>query len=666
MMTISPETGLNSTGNRRSRIGAGVSVQCALVLLLLCAQPARTAPAYSNEELQHLADLSIEELMEESITSVSKKDQKLGDAAAAVTVLSGEELRRAGVVDIADALRLVPGMNVGSYNAHQWAVSARGFNHVYANKLLVMVDGRTVYTPLFSGVFWDLQQVMIENVERIEVIRGPGATVWGANAVNGVINIITRDSVDTQGGLAYAGGGDVARAMAGASYGGKIDDATTYRVSGSYRDSDNFALRAGETGQDEWSSRSAGFRIDRKAADTQTTWQGDFTGAHADDVRSYDANMLGRWSRFFSVQSNLEVQAYFDRVHRDDQTIVRSTTDTFDLSLQQQIPLANIHDLIWGTGYRLTTSRLNSSDGGAQVLRNDIDERIFNAFVQDELTLIPERFSFTAGLKLEHNDFSGFEWAPSIRATFKPEHEQTVWAAVSRAVRTPSIVEGTNALALPLGAPIIDNTGIYLPVTSGNTALKSETLRAYELGYRFQPSQAFSLDLATYYNDYDRLITLSSPQRLIPGTPTGIAEYQWTNGTGGQTYGSEIQVKFSPSGMWRLTASYALLITHLHETTAGDPTAPTAPRHQANLGVASQFNRSFGTDIQFRYVSAITGVPSYITADLQFTWRLTDKIDLALIGRNLFDKQHAEQTPLPNLVSAEVPRNAYLKIRSLF
>lgn len=645
-----------------------VHTKCALALTLLCAGTAQAASAYSREDLRHLADLSLEELMNESITSVSKKDQKLGDAAAAITVISAEDLRRSGATQLVDALRLVPGMNVGAYNANQWAVSARGFNNVYANKLLVLIDGRTVYTPLFSGVFWDLQQPMLEDIERIEVIRGPGATVWGANAVNGVINIITRNAAATQGELAYAGAGDRMRALAGARHGGQWGEHTAYRAFATYRHNEEFLFADGNAAHDHWRTWSSGFRIDHDAGAQRLTWQGDITSADSDTHSAYDLNVLGRWNGSFIADSSAELQVYYDRVYRNDQQTILNATDTFDVSLQQQWPLSDVHDLVWGGGYRLISNRLEPRSAMAQIWRRKVSQHVANAFVQDEFTLIPEHLSITGGIKLEHNDFTGSELAPSLRATYKPTYEQTLWAAVSRAFRTPSVLESTDAIALVIAAPLVASGGLYLPVLVGNDAIKSETLWAYEAGYRIQPMPRFSLDISGYYNHYDRISSIGPLRRLVPGSPIGIAEYAWSNTLRGETYGGELEAKYSPDERWRLTATYALLIVDLHGSTAEDNYQRTlsAPKHQVNLGVSHQLDARIGTDLQIRYVSAIEQVPSYLTADLQITYRLSDRLDVSLAGRNLLDGRHVEQKPLPNLVSSEVPRDLYLKLRAVF
>jgi len=308
-----------------------------------------------------LADLSLEQLLNESVTSVSKREQKLSDAPAAIAVVSHDDIQRSGVTTIADALRLVPGLQVAAIDAGNWAISARGFNSQFANKLLVMIDGRTVYSPLFSGVYWDAQQMLLEDVDRIEVIRGPGATVWGANAVNGVINIVSKSAQDTQGGLVYGGGGNVHLALGGARYGGQISESTFYRVYGTYQLNDDFRLANGQPAHDGWDLGKGGFRIDHlSGSEGHLTWQADgYAGRLADLTGTLEGfNTLGRWTQRFSDRSSYEAQAYLDHTYRND-ALAEVSLDTVDLTIQQTFGLGERHDLIWGAGYRFINSRLH-------------------------------------------------------------------------------------------------------------------------------------------------------------------------------------------------------------------------------------------------------------------------------------------------------------------
>ena len=445
---------------------------------LLCIPLVISAGEPGASSAARLADLSIEQLMNESVTSVSKKEQKLGDAAAAVTVLSNDDLQRSGVTTVADALRLVPGVQVATIDSGNWAISARGFNSQFGNKLLVMIDGRTVYSPLFSGVYWDAQQMLLDDVDRIEVIRGPGATVWGANAVNGVINILSKSARDTQGGLLYGGGGDVHLGLGGARYGGKISENTYYRVYGTYQMNDDFRLGNGQPANDSWDLGKGGFRVDHYTGnDGHLTWQGDaYAGNLADRTGDlYGFNTLGRWTQLISDRSSYEVQAFIDRTFRND-SLAEASVDTVDLTVQHTFGLGERNDVIWGLGYRFTDSRLHKANSPAVTILDDrIPLNLFSAFVQDEVTIVPDKLTFTPGTKIEHNDFTGVEVQPSARLVFKPTENQTVWAAASRAVRTPSEAEGKNFANFALSGPVVGpGGGLYVPTFVGNTQLESE------------------------------------------------------------------------------------------------------------------------------------------------------------------------------------------------
>lgn len=621
---------------------------------------AATEPAWLS--LQSTNEISLEDLVNIKVTSVSKQEQNLFDAPAAVSVLSNEDLRRSGATSVAEALRLVPGLDVAQANSSQWAVSSRGFNSIYANKLLVLVDGRAVYTSLFAGVYWDLQQPMLDDVDRIEVIRGPGATLWGANAVNGVINVVTRSARDTQGGMVYGGGGDPHQAMSGARYGGQLGDNTYYRVFGSYQLNDDYPLANGQPAGDGWQNAQGGFRLDHYPhADTHFMWEAGVTGSDLDDHASdgYNVNTVGRWTREFSGRSSLEVQAYYDRTYRNEAARSQPTTDTGDISVQHTLELGERNAVIWGGGYRFTANHVEQTSPNNVVVNGNYHRQLFNVFAQDEFKILPDKFTVTAGSKLEHNDYTGFEIQPSIRAMFKPTEHQTLWAAVSRAVRTPDDVEAGNVFDIAVGAPVVGpGGGLYTPTLVSGSNLKSEVLWAYELGYRIQPCKRVGVDIATFYNDYSDLIGFGTVTQFVPGSP-GMAEMPWMNNQSGHTYGGEASVTVSPTDNWRLTASYSLLIKEIDGQSAivvGDP------QHQAMLRSSYDFTKQASLDGQIRYVGGFTGVPAYITADIRFAYRLTERLELSLVGQNLFQDRHPEQGTLPLNVTSQVPRGFYGKI----
>ena len=644
------------------RAASAVPVAALMVFVLNGRLAAQSQP-------RSFADLSLEELMNETVTSVSKKEQPLFDSAAAISVLTNDDLRRSGATTIPDALRLVPGMDVGSVNSREFAVSARGFNSVFANKLLVLMDGRPVYTILFGGVYWDLQQTMLEDVDRIEVIKGPGATVWGANAVNGVINVVTRSARDTQGGMIYGGGGDVHQEMGGVRYGGRLGENTYYRVFASYQANDDYPLANGQSAGDSWQGRTTGFRIDHYPdPDTHLTWQADATDVRSDTSDGYNVNTLGRWTRQLSARSSVEVQAYYDRLYRDEDARSAPLSDTFDLMAQHTFGLGDRHDVIWGGDYRFIANQVGQTTLATTVKDGDFNLQLFSAFVQDEFKLVPDRLTLTTGIKVEHNDYTGFELQPSVRLVFKPAKNQTVWAAVSRAVRTPSAVEGRDIFAIATGPAVPGpGGGSYLPAIVGNPDIKSEVLWAYEMGYRFVPASQVNVDLAVFYNDYSNLITFGETSRFVPGAPLGTLEIPWENSLAGHTYGGEASVTVAPMKTWRLIAGYSLMFQQIHGPAgANRDVARAAPTNQVTLRSSHDLTTRASLDVQFRYVDNIDGVPGYVTADIRFAYRLTERLELSLVGQNLMDNHHPEQAASPITTTAEVPRGFYGKLTWFF
>lgn len=642
-----------------------------LLSFLLVGATLNASPSVAVKSGRNLADLSIEELLNETVTSVSRREQKLGDAAAAVFLISNEDLRRSGATTLPDALRGVPGLDVASVNSRESAVSARGFNGVFSTKLLVLVDGRVVYTPLFAGVLWDLQQTPLEDVDRIEVIRGPGATVWGANAVNGVINVVSRSAKDTLGGWVYGGGGDLHEQMAGLRYGAQVGKNTYYRVFGTYQSNGDQPYANGLSANDQWKGRHGGFRVDHYPdADSQFTWQADATGIDFDRGASdgYNYNTLARWTRRLSDRASIEVQAYYDVTAHNEAARVNARFNTTDFTAQHTFGLGARNNVIWGVGYRSIRTRIRQTNPGIQVRRSQIDLELYNAFLQDEIRLIPDKLTLTGGVKLEHNDYTGYEVQPSVRLVFKPNSRQTLWGAFSRAVRTPDEVEGKDAFGVTLGGPFVGpGGGLYIPTATGNIHPRSETLCAYEVGYRIQASKRVSVDLAGFYNDYTHLITYGDVQRFIPGVPVGIAENPAANLFSGHSYGGEASVTAAASSRVRVTAGYSYIVQHLDgPMTASLQQLQTPPRHQATLRGSFDFSKTASVDAQLRYVGSFETVKAYVTADLRLSYRPTERLELALVGQNLFDNQHPEQGISAVTNVSEVPRSFYGKLTLRF
>ncbi len=502
------------------------AILLASLICVLASAPAKAddAPAKS---FQDYADLSLEQLVNVKVTSVSKKETELSLSPAAISVVTGEDIRRLGITTIPEALRLVPGMDVARVNGNEWAVNARGFNDEFAKSLLVLIDGRTVYTPASGGVFWNAQDVVMEDLARIEVIRGPGATLWGANAVNGVINIISKPAKETQGALVSTAAGTEDQPTTTARYGGQLGTNLYYRVYAKYFNRDGLVDSTGRDAADDWRMARGGFRVDwEQSPENLLTLQGDGYGGHA--ARSVSsvslnpaatqlatgreqndgANVLGRWTHTFSEASQLSLQGYYDYFKEDDGNGTEYS-HTLDFDLQDHFALGTRNDIVCGAGFRHASIQ-NTSDFNLAWTPETQQIQLFNVFAQDDIMLVPERLHLTLGSKFEHNSLVGLEIQPSGRLLWTPGAHQTVWAGVSRAARTPSLFERNARLNVaafqPPGSPPV------LVSILGNPAVTAEKVTAYELGYRVEPTPRLSFDLAGFFNQYsDLLVTPSNP-----------------------------------------------------------------------------------------------------------------------------------------------------------
>ena len=621
-------------------------------------QPEKPVP-----KLEDLTSLSLEDLMKIEITSVSKQRQVVAEAPAAVSAISQEDIRRSGLNSIPELLRLVPGVNVARINASHWAISSRGFNELYSSKLLVLMDGRTVYTPLFSGVYWETLDYVLPDLERIEVIRGPGATLWGANAVNGVINITSKSARDTQG-LLFSGELSTVDYAGSLRYGGKVGEDTYYRAWAKYRSTDNFELPAGDP-HDGWDALRGGFRIDRYADKDSLTLQGDaysaregqaynfpilvppFT-ARATDTSNYGGgNILARWTHTISPSSDFAVQFYYDRLQRDDIQLGYEL-DTFDLDFQHRFALDGRQEIIWGANARFMSDDIRNSPFGTFDPRSRNDYLV-SGFIQDDLEIIPERLHLIVGTKLETNSYSGFEYQPGVRLLWTPGERNSVWAAVSRAVRTPSrweedsrILFGT--MPTPAGPPAQLET-------VGDTGFRSEEMWAYELGYRVRAAQNLTVDAAVFYNSYDKLRsgTLGAPTFSPTPSPHLIVPIQLGNGLEGETYGFEVAARWNVTPSWRLAGSYSFLRTHLHREAGVDPTLErifegTSPRNQLQVHSFYDITKDLEVNASAYYVDHLsTGdIPSYVRIDAGVTWRPKPNLEVSVGVQNLLDPQHPE------------------------
>lgn len=565
---------------RRMRIIRKVAMlgfSCALWFLPSSQTHAASPASYAQADF---GNMSIEELMRVPLT-LSRTEESFAQTAAAAYIVTGEDIRRSGATSIPEALRGVPGVEVAHVDQHTWAVSVRGFNDTFANKLLVMIDGRTVYTPLFSGVFWDVQDVVLEDVEHIEVIRGSGSTLWGANAVNGVINIVTKSAAQTQGGLITAGGGLGERAFGTVRYGGKIGPDAHYRVYVKYFDRDDTGLRPSRD-DGEWNALRGGFRTDwtpgtggdsNAFSPNQFTFQGDIYAGEVDqfspravlqpsprtvvvkEMEKMDGgNLLGRWTHRFSDEASFQFQTYYDRTHRDT-VIFSEQRDTFDADFQNKFRPCAYNSVVWGLGYRITSD--DTGPNRTVVLRpSSRNLNLFSGFLQDEISILEDTLKFIIGTKIEHNDFTGWEVQPSARLLWAPVTNHTFWASVNRAVRTPSRAEN-DAIITSGVAP--DAAAVLF----GSHQFESEKLMAYELGYRMQALTQVSFDTALFFNDYDDLRTLEflNPSQVpAPFVAAQVAR----NRMHGETYGAELAANWQPLDWWRFRASYTFLQMDLH------------------------------------------------------------------------------------------------------
>jgi iron complex outermembrane recepter protein len=630
-----------------------------------------TQPAPSIGDLKQL---SIDDLMNIEVTSVTKEPEALLQADSAIQVITNDDIMRSGSSSIPEALELADNLDIAQKNSHDWAISARGFNTDLANKLLVLMDGRTVYTPLYSGVFWDVQDYLLEDIDRIEVISGPGGTLWGANAVNGVINITTKSAKDTQGLYLDAGGGSELEEFASLRYGGVLAPGVYFRVYAKSFDRGDEVFADGAKAPDSWNQTRAGFRIDAGSTPQNTlTLQGDTYGGREGEDTGGTAivrgdNVLGRWTHEFSSGSSMSLQAYFDYTYLSDPVpelllgtlklapagTLTDGLDTYDVDFQYHLSLGDRNRVVWGLGYRYTHDVLVNAPALA-FLPPTLNQSLYNAFVQDEVRLASELF-LTAGTKVEHNAFTGWEVEPNVRLRWDLSSKQMFWAAVSRAVRTPSRIDRDFSEAAPPNFVLLE----------GSNNFESETLVAYEIGYRAQLGQRVATSISAFYNDYSDI-------RSTSFTPATVVPFYFSNNLEGETRGIEFSSSYQVLDWWQVRAGYDLLLEKVGvvpgQYDLNDGLNETSdPEHQFSVRSSMNLPGKVTLDAQLRWVDTLHNnsgatagtVPAYFNLNARLAWSPTKNLELSVVGQNLLHAQQAEYG-FTGPTREEIERNVFGK-----
>jgi iron complex outermembrane receptor protein len=635
----------------------------------------------------NLKDLSLEQLGDIQVTTVSKEPVKVSQTPAAIYVITQDDIRRSGATSIPDALRLVPGVEVAQIDSDHWSIAVRGFAGQFSKSLLVLIDGRSVYTPLFSGVYWNVQNLMLEDVDRIEVIRGPGGTIWGANAVNGVINIITKSANDTKGMLARLGGGSVDQGTGAARYGGSVGKDFNYRIYGmGFINGPEF--HADHDGFDDWRMGQMGFRADWKSGERDTfTVQGDVYRGKAggrvsiatftppaeiapdDNAFVSGGNIVARWQHTTGEGSDIQFQTYFDRTNFQDLQL-GETRDTFDFDFIQHQTIHSDQKLTWGLGARVSPSNLIQTSAGVNFLPNKETDSIYSGFVQYELPVVTDKLTLTGGTKLEHNNFSGFEYQPSVRLLWTPTDKQSFWAAVTRAVRTPSRLDKDVRFAI-----FVENTPppVYFDV-EGSSSFQAERLLSYEAGYRVTITPHVYLDVASFYNIYHDVQNYGALSLAVSATPPPLhlnIVVPYANGIEGHTIGAEIAPNWQITHWWQVRGSYSYL--HMALKDAPGFTEDTgmflgaylgsSPRNSVVFQSLLSLPKGFDLDASYRYVSALPAqaVKAYQTGDVRLGWHFAENVEFSVVGQNLLQPHHAEFGGDPGPL-VEIKRSIYGKV----
>ena len=623
--------------------------------------------------------------MNMEVSSPARKEQKLSQTAAAVYVITQEDIRRSGATSIPDLLRMVPGLQVAQIDADSWAVTSRGFNGRYADKMLVMIDGRSIYNHMYSGVYWEQNMVPLEDIERIEVIRGPGATMWGANAVNGVINIITKPARETQGLQVSTATGNQERASESIRYGGSVGSHASYRVDAGYFNEGPFSGPGGEAGYGHSDTGHGGGRLDwqisardslsveadaSRGGTLETVYPNypmiNLSAPVPDQVTFSSEYFLTHWTHHFSARSDMAWQFSLSDQERTE-GFGRSTEWTADLDFQHHYALSARHDLMWGMDLRLYENHETTRDvfpaptAVIQFTPSTTTDPLANLFAQDQIALRPDALSLTLGVMEEHNPFTGFEIQPSARLLWNLTPRQQLWTAVSRAVRTPALYERDLNIDFQL------MPGAVVGTLTGNPDLKSETALSYEAGYRNQPARWVTLDLAAFFTNYANLRTFDIGAPMFEPGPVLVVPMQFGDEESGHTYGVELATNWSLAPKWRVSANYSWfrfgLTGSVNPRTQPLDTEGASPAHQVQFRSQLDLGRKVTFDTGLYFVSALAGigVPAYGRTDARLGWRLTPALDISLAAQNLLDGRHLEFIANDYVQSSEPGRAAYLK-----
>ncbi len=653
-----------------------ISIPAAKVLLGICsflylgtALDSRAGASSPQPDQNSLKQLSLEQLGNIEVTTASKEPEEVWKTPAAIYVITQEDIQRSGATTIPEALRLAPGVEVARIDSNKWAIGIRGFGSRLSRSVLVLIDGRTVYTTLLAGTYWEVQNVLLEDVDRIEVVRGPGGTIWGPNAVNGVINIITKSSVDTHGALVSAGGGNVEQGFFNTRYGGGNGKGLDYRVYAMGFDRGP-EFHPDDRNFDRWRAAQGGFRMDLAAnGRDKFTLQGDLYDEGAGEsvqATSYTApysqildgtarlsggNILGRWQRTLGEGKDIQVQAYYDRTNRREPNFT-DIRDTFDVDFMERFRLAAHHQISWGLGVRFSRGSNPTVVSGLTFQPDQRTDQLFTAFLQDEIALVQNRLSLSLGTKLLRTNFTGFQLEPSARLMWTPTATQTLWAAFTHAVRTPSDGERDFFLSGyigpgPGGLP-------FFARFNANRDFRSEQLNGYELGYRRLVGPKVYFDVSAFFNHYSDLfsedITGAPFVENNPAPTHLLLPAEFGNGLLGTTEGIEIAPEWRPTNFWRLRLSYSFLEMHIKRSpdSLDVGTAPiiegSSPQHQVTAQSGFNISKAFTLDLTYRYVSALPrqAVAAYSTADARFGWQLSERFELSVVGQNLLQPYHAE------------------------